>query len=311
MQQKIDFLLLMSIFTKKNLAHMIFQGTGVALVTPFNTDGSIDYNAFSNLIEYVIAGGVDFLVALGTTAETPTLTTTEKKDILQFVIDKNNQRKPLVVGIGGNNTQEIIDTIQAYPTKDIDGILSVVPYYNKPSQEGIYQHFKAIAQSTDKPIILYNVPGRTVTNMLPNTALRLANDFKNIVAIKEASGNMAQCMDLVQNAPKHFSILSGDDELILPQIAVGMTGVISVAANCYPKTFTTMVQQALQQDFISAQTLHYQLLPAIRLLFAEGNPTGVKYVLAQKGILQNALRLPLLPATEGLQQAFQPYIKAL
>jgi len=290
---------------------MNFQGTGVALVTPFTSDKAIDFEALGKLVEYVIEGGVDFLVALGTTAETPTLSASEQLDILNFVIKQNNKRKPLVVGIGSNNTQHVIDTIKAYPMNEVDGILTVVPYYNKPSQEGIYQHFKAIASATDKAIILYNVPGRTVTSMLPATALRLANEFQNIVAIKEASGNLAQCMELVEGAPAHFNVLSGDDDLVLPQIAIGMKGVISVAANSYPKQFTTMVNLALENDAKAAQPLHYALLPAIKLLFAEGNPTGVKYVLAQKGILKNELRLPLIKSSETLEKSFEPYINAL
>jgi len=290
---------------------MNFQGTGVALVTPFREDLSVDYESLGKLIEYVIGGGVDFLVALGTTAETPAMTADEKLEVLKFIIQKNNKRKPLVVGIGGNNTRDVTDTIAAYPMAEVDGILSVVPYYNKPSQEGIYQHFKTIAASTDKPVILYNVPGRTVTNMLPATTLRLARECSNIVAIKEASGNMAQCMELVQGAPAHFSVLSGDDDLVLPQVAIGMKGVISVAANCYPETFTAMVRHALRHDIAAAQPLHYLLLPAIRLLFAEGNPTGVKHVLAEKGLIRNVLRLPLVAASDSLREAFQPYTEAL
>jgi len=290
---------------------MNFQGTGVALVTPFTASKAIDFDALGKLVDYVIDGGVDFLVALGTTAETPTLSAAEQLEVLNFIIQQNNKRKPLVVGIGSNNTQHVIDTIKAYPMEEVDGILTVVPYYNKPSQEGIYQHFKAIASATDKAIILYNVPGRTVTNMLPATALRLANEFKHIVAVKEASGNLGQCMELVQGAPAHFNVLSGDDDLVLPQIAIGMKGVISVAANSFPKQFTAMVNHALQHEIAAAQTLHYALLPATKLLFAEGNPTGVKYVLAQKGIIQNELRLPLITASPQLQQAFEPYINAL
>lgn len=290
---------------------MQFKGTGVALVTPFHTDSSIDFEALGKLVDYVIDGGVDFLVALGTTAETPTMSKEEKLAVLDFIIKHNNKRKPLVVGIGGNHTQAVIDTIKAYPTDAVDGILSVVPYYNKPSQEGMYQHFKAIASSTDKAIILYNVPGRTVANMLPATALRLANEFKNIVAIKEASGNLGQCMELVQGAPEHFTVLSGDDDLVLPQIAIGMHGVISVAANSFPKDFTGMVNAAIAHDMTTAQALHYKLLGAIKALFAEGNPTGVKFVLAQQGIIQNYLRLPLIPASADLEAKFNTILKAL
>lgn len=288
-----------------------FVGTGVALVTPFKIDGSIDFEALGALVEYVIEGGVDFLVALGTTAETPTLSSEEKLGVLNFIIEQNAQRKPLVVGIGGNNTQEVIATLQAFPMDKVDGILSVVPYYNKPSQEGIYQHFAAIAASTDKDIILYNVPGRTVTNMLPATTLRLAKDFANIVAIKEASGSMSQCMELVQGAPEHFVVLSGDDDLVLPQVAIGMNGVISVAANSFPKDFSKMVQLALGNDVVAAQALHYKLLPAIKALFAEGNPTGVKYVLHHYGLMQNQLRLPLITASNDLESKFKQILEAL
>ena len=280
-----------------------FQGAGVALVTPFHQDESIDFDALGRIVDRVIAGGTDFLVALGTTAETPTLSKEEKQRVLEFIIQHNNGRKPIVVGIGGNNTRELIDTLHSYPMDQIDGILSVAPYYNKPGQEGIYRHFKALAEATDKPIILYNVPGRTVTNILPETALRLAREFSHIVAIKEASGNIPQCMELVQNAPEHFAVLSGDDNLLLAQVAIGMKGVISVAVNCYPQDFCKMVHLALNNETEAARALHYQMLHAVNLLFAEGNPTGVKAVLAQQGICQNVLRLPLVPASETLQSA--------
>jgi len=222
--------------------------------------------------------------------------------VLNFVLDHNNNRVPVVVGIGDYNTQGLLDTLKDYPMERVNGILSVAPYYNKPSQEGIYQHFKTLAQATDKPIILYNVPGRTVTNILPETAVRLANDFKNIVAIKEASGNIPQCMELVSRAPESFTVLSGDDNLILAQAAIGMKGVISVAANCYAKDFCAMVKHALKNEMNEARNLHYGLLKRIDLLFAEGNPTGVKYVLHLQGLCENILRLPLVPASEVLQQ---------
>lgn len=280
----------------------IFRGTGVALVTPFTNDTSVDFPVLEKLINHVIANGVNYLVALGTTAETPTLTSREKKEILAFIIEKANGRVPVVCGIGGNNTAEVMAQLNEYDLNHVAGILSVAPYYNKPSQEGIYQHFKAIASATDKPIILYNVPGRTVTNILPATALRLANGFKNIVAIKEASGNFSQCMDLVKGKPAHFAVLSGDDDLVMPQISIGLEGVISVAANCYTRDFTAMVDWALQGDFYKAQQLHYKLIDAIRLLFAEGNPTGVKYALSKMGIGENVLRLPLVAASEELKK---------
>ena len=282
----------------------MFEGTGVALVTPFTNDNAVDYTALGKIIDNVIEGGVNFLVALGTTAETPTLSKVEKKQILQFVIEHNNGRVPVVVGIGENSTQALLDTMAEYPMDKVQGILSVVPYYNKPSQEGIYQHFKTLASATDLPIILYNVPGRTVTNMLPDTAIRLAKEFKNIVAIKEASGNIPQCMELVAKAPAHFAILSGDDNLIVAQAAIGMKGVVSVAANCYAKDFCAMVQHALNNEMNEARQLHYQLLRRIDLLFAEGNPTGVKYILHTQSVCENVLRLPLMPATKELQEMF-------
>lgn len=288
-----------------------FQGTGVALVTPFTKDGAIDYPALAKLVEHVIENKVDFLVALGTTAETPTLSTEEKQAVLRFIIQQNNKRVPLVCGAGGNNTAAVIHQLQTWDWNGVDGLLSVVPYYNKPTQEGIYQHFKAIASATPLPIILYNVPGRTVTNMLPATTLRLAQEFKHIVAVKEASGNMAQCMELVQGAPADFAVLSGDDDLVLPQMAIGMHGVISVAANCFTKDFSQMVQLARQGQFEAAKGLHYRLLKGINLLFAEGNPAGVKCVLQEMGMMQDTLRLPLVNVSAATQNQIQDYLKSI
>lgn len=273
----------------------IFRGTGVALVTTFLSNGDIDFPALEKMVNHVIDNGVNYIVALGTTAETPTLSTSEKKEILATIIKVANNRVPIVCGIGGNNTQHVIQDINSYDLTGVSGILSVVPYYNKPTQEGIFQHFKAIAEATEKPIILYNVPGRTVANMSAETTLKLAHSYSHIVAVKEASGNMAQCMDLIAQKPKHFAVLSGDDDLVLPQIAMGMEGVISVAANCFTKDFCHMVQAALNHNLEEAQTLHYKLLPAIRLLFAEGNPAGVKAVLHHMGLIEENLRLPLVP----------------
>lgn len=275
-----------------------FRGTGVALVTPFKNDLTVDFDALRRLVDHVINHGVQYIVALGTTAETPTLDADDKKEILACIVRSVAERVPVVCGMGGNNTFEIIQQIKDYDLTKVAALLSVAPYYNKPTQEGMYQHFKAIASATDKPIILYNVPGRTSSNLLPETALRLANDFSNIIAIKEASGNMVQCMELIQGAPAHFAVLSGDDNLVVPQIAIGMQGVISVAANCYTRDFTDMVNAALADDYVTARKLHYQLLQGIDLLFVEGNPAGVKYVLQEIGLLDGNIRLPLVPVSE-------------
>lgn len=277
----------------------LFRGTGVALVTPFRKDLSVGFDSLRRLVSHVIDNGVDYLVALGTTAETPTLTSDEKKEVLACIVSAADGRVPVVCGMGGNNTADVLQLLSEYDLSKVDGLLSVVPYYNKPSQEGMYQHFKAIAAATDKPIILYNVPGRTSSNLLPQTALRLANEFPNIVAIKEASGNLIQCMELVAGAPEYFAVLSGDDDLVVPQLSIGMQGVISVAANCFTKDFTSMVNLALEGNYEEARKLHYKLLPGIHLLFTEGNPAGVKYTLEVLELGYNNLRLPLIPVSEA------------
>lgn len=286
-----------------------FRGTGVALVTPFTKNGFIDFKGLAKMIDHVINNGVDYIVALGTTAETPTLTSDEKKEVLTSVLNHTAGRTPVVVGIGGNNTADVLQCIATYHLDGVAGLLSVAPYYNKPSQEGIYQHFKAIAGATKLPVILYNVPGRTVTNILPQTVIRIAQDCPNVVAIKEASGNLVQCMELIAAKPDGFVVLSGDDNLVVPQIAIGMEGVISVAANCFTRDFTAMVHAALGGDFTAARVLHYKLLSGIELLFAEGNPSGVKQVLSELGLIRNTLRLPLVPATEELGGRIQAFIK--
>jgi 4-hydroxy-tetrahydrodipicolinate synthase len=293
------------------MAYQQLKGTGVALVTPFQKDGSVDYPALEKLVNSVIKGGVDFLVALGTTAETPTLSTDEKKAVLKAVVTYNNKRVPVVCGIGGNNTDEVVHHLKEFDLKDVAAILSVSPYYNKPTQEGIYQHFKAVAKATDKPIILYNVPGRTGGNILPATALRLAADFKNIVAIKEASGNLVQCMELIQNKPENFTVLSGDDNLVLAQMAIGMEGVISVAANCFAADFTEMVNLAMVNKYEKARKLHYKLLTGIDLLFADGNPPGVKYVLSKQGICGNTFRLPVVPVSDATAKKLDAFLKTI
>ena len=285
-----------------------FAGTGVALVTPFNSYSSIDFNSLEKVVNHVIEGGVNFLVALGSTGETPTLSREEQQQVLSFIVEKCNGRVPVVCGIAGNNTAEVVNNVKTYDLTGVSGILSASPHYNKPSQEGIYQHFKAIATATKLPIILYNVPGRTSSNMAPATVLRLANEFSNIVAIKEASGNLSQCMELVQGKPAHFAILSGDDDLFICQAAIGMEGVISVAANSYPKQFTTMVNHLLKGDYAKGRELHYQLIDGIRLLFAEGNPTGVKCTLDELGVCPAYVRLPLVPATDELRKKIKAYL---
>ena len=275
------------------------KGTGVALITPFNTDGSIDYPSLEKLVNYVVKGGVDFLVALGTTGETPTLSAEEKQSVLAAIIQYNADRLPVVCGIGGNNTEEVVHQLKTYELRGVSAILSVTPYYNKPAQEGLYQHYKAVAEATNKPIILYNVPGQTGGNILPETVARLARDFKNIVGIKEACGNMVQCMELMRQVPDNFTVLSGDDNLVLAQMAMGMDGVISVAANCYTREMTEIINLALVSKYDKARKAMYKMLTGIDLLFAEGNPAGVKYVLSKMDLCQNVLRLPLVPVTEA------------
>lgn len=288
-----------------------FKGTGVALITPFKKNKSVDFEALRKLVDHVIDNGVDFLVALGTTAETPTLSSAEKLDVLFNVIEQCNKRIPVVVGIGGNNTAEVINQFANYPLDQVDGILSVSPYYNKPSQAGIIAHFKELDKVAPKPIILYNVPGRTGSNMTSTTTIKLANECEHIVAVKEASGNMVQCMELIQHKPKDFSVLSGDDNLTLAQIAVGFDGVISVAANCYTKDFCEMVHSALKHSIVHAQKLHYKLLDGIDLLFAEGNPAGVKCVLSELNICENEFRLPVVPVSHDTHERIKAFLNKL
>ena len=268
---------------------------GVALITPFNEDGTIDFPALARLIEYQIQNGIDYLVALGTTAETPTLTEDEKARVRAFIIEKVNGRVPIVLGLGGNNTNAIVENLKTQNFDGIDAILSVVPYYNKPSQEGIYQHYKAIASATKLPVILYNVPGRTGVNMTAETTLRLARDFDNIVAIKEASGNITQMDDIIKNKPSDFMVISGDDGITFPLITLGAVGVIAVIGNAFPREFSRMVRLALNGDYASALTIHHRFTELFSLLFVDGNPAGVKCLLHAMGYIQNQLRLPLVP----------------
>ncbi len=291
------------------MGYQQLKGTGVALITPFQKNGSIDFPALEKLTGNLLKGGVDFLVALGTTAETPTLTSAERQEVLTAIIGYTNGQVPVVCGIGGNNTNEVVEQLKTMDLQGVDTILSVVPYYNRPTQEGIYQHFKTIAGATNKQIILYNVPGRTGSNMLPETVLRLAAECKNIIGLKEANGNIVQNMELLQNKPDNFTVLSGDDNLALAQMALGMEGVISVAANCFTKEITDIVNLAIVGKFDKARKVLYKILPAIDLLFADGNPPGVKYALSKQGFCNNVLRLPLVPVSEATAKKMDNFLK--
>lgn len=276
------------------------KGVGVALVTPFNEDLSVDFDSLTRLVEYNIENGTNYLVVLGTTAEAATLSAAEKQEVIKHVIKINNKRLPLVLGIGGNNTLEVKKQIEEADLTDFDAVLSVSPYYNKPNQEGLYQHYKMLA-STGKQIIIYNVPGRTGQNIEASTTLRLANEFPNLFMIKEAAPNILQYFDILRKKPANFSLVSGDDEYTLPVTLAGGDGVISVIGQGYPKEFSTMVQLAFEVKVKEAYEIHNKLVEITRLIFAEGNPCGIKTVLAEKGIIKNYLRLPLVVASEGLQ----------
>lgn len=291
------------------MAYQQLKGTGVALVTPFLKNGSIDYPSLEKIVTHTIKGGVDFLVALGTTAETPTLTHQEKQELLAAIVRFANGQVPIVCGVGGNNTSEVLEQLSEYDLSGVAAIMSVTPYYNKPTQEGLYQHFKAIANATEKAVVLYNVPGRTGCNLLPATAIRLANDCKNIVAVKEASGNMTQCLELIQNKPDHLTVLSGDDDLTLAHMAIGMEGIISVAANCFTKDMTDIINLSIVGKFDKARKIFYRLLPGIQLLFVEGNPAGVKCVLSEMELCDNTLRLPLVPVSDATAKHITNYLK--
>ena len=287
------------------------RGTGVALVTPFKDNMEIDYPALERVIDFVIDNGVEYVITLGTTGETPTLSKEEKIELILFTYEKVADRVPVVVGIGGNNTLSLIKDLETFPLQKAAAVLSASPYYNKPSQEGIYQHYKALAEVSPKPIILYNVPGRTGRNMTAATTLRLAHDFKNIVGIKEASGDMTQSMQILKDKPADFLVVSGDDNLAMPQIACGMDGVISVAANCLPKQFSEMVRLSLKGNFAAAKLLNDQMLEAYELLFAENNPAGVKAFMTELNLLENNLRLPVVPLSEGLHTSVKNYLQRL
>jgi 4-hydroxy-tetrahydrodipicolinate synthase len=277
------------------------SGTGVALVTPFHKDGSIDFKGFRKLLEHIIGQNADYLVPLGTTGESVTLTVDEKTAVLDFVLEINDNRLPVVLGLGGNSTQEIVNCLRRMNLTGVEAILSVSPYYNKPSQKGIYQHYKQIANTSPVPIIVYNVPGRTASNILPETTLSLASDLENIIGIKEASGNMEQIMQIIREKPADFLVISGDDALTMPLMAVGADGVISVVANAYPGEFAAMVRYARQGKTESAKNIHYSLLEMIQLLFTEGNPSGIKALLSHLDICNEFTRLPITGVSKSLQ----------
>ncbi|MDE7110851.1 MAG: 4-hydroxy-tetrahydrodipicolinate synthase [Muribaculaceae bacterium] len=278
------------------MSRVNLKGMGVALITPFKSDKTIDFQALAHLVEYQIRCGIDFIVVLGTTAETPTLTADERRQVRDFVAQRVNGRVPLVLGLGGNNTMGVIEEIRLTDLSAYDAILSVVPYYNKPSQEGIYQHYAAIAAAAPVPIVLYNVPGRTGVNMTAETTLRLAQDFpEKIIAVKEASGNFTQIDDIIKRKPADFMVISGDDGITFPLITLGAVGVISVIGNAFPKEFSRMVRLALEGDFANALQIHHKFTELFSLLFVDGNPAGVKCLLHAMGYIENELRLPLVP----------------
>jgi 4-hydroxy-tetrahydrodipicolinate synthase len=287
-----------------------FWGTGVAIVTPFRKDDSVDFNSLATLIEHIVVNKAEYIVVLGTTGETPTLTKDEKKAILGFVIETVNKRVPLVVGIGGYNTQDVINKIKKTDFDGIDAVLSVTPYYNKPNQKGLYSHYQAIASSCPVPIIIYNVPGRTGCNITAETTLKLAHDFNDqFVGIKEASGNFTQIMKIIQGKPDNFLVISGDDAITLPMISIGASGVISVVANAFPMEFSTMVRKALEMKYNEARLIHYRLIEIIENLFVEGSPAGIKAALNILGLVQNQVRMPLTTVSRATYNKLSELIK--
>ncbi|MFN8325225.1 MAG: 4-hydroxy-tetrahydrodipicolinate synthase [Flavobacteriaceae bacterium] len=286
-------------------------GTGVALITPFKKDFSVDTEALKTIVNYQIDNGIDYLVVLGTTAESATLSADEKELVIKTIVEANDKRLPLVLGVGGNNTQKVVEELKNRDLSDFDAILSVSPYYNKPTQEGIYQHFKAVAEASPIPVILYNVPGRTASNMLPSTVLRLANDFKNIVGIKEAAGDIVQAMKLIQDKPKDFLVISGDDMITLPMVLAGGAGVISVIGEGFPKKFSDMVRLGLNKRVDEAYKLHYLLADSIDLIFEQGNPAGIKEVFKSLGLAENTVRLPLVNVDENLSKRIQLFVEKM
>ena len=286
-------------------------GTGVALATPFRKDFSIDTEALIRIVNFSIDGGVEYLVAMGTTAENATMSQDEKEFVIQTIVDTNNGRLPLVLGVGGNNTMEVVEELKNRDLSPFEAILSICPYYNKPTQEGIYQHFKAISEASSIPVILYNVPSRTGSNMLPSTVMRLANDFKNIIAIKEAAGDMVQAMHLLKNKPKDFLVLSGDDMIALPMVLAGGSGVISVIGQGFPKEFSEMIRLGLNRKVDDAFKTHYLLSDSIDMIFEQGNPAGIKQVFHSLGIAENTVRLPLVKVDDSLASRIDQFVNKM
>ena len=293
------------------MVHNIFKGLGIALITPFKEDGSVDYEALIRLVDYQLSNGADFFCILATTGETPTLTAAEKLKIKDTIVDYVQARVPILMGCGGNNTAAVVDELKNGDFRGIDGILSVCPYYNKPSQEGLYQHFKAIAAATSLPVVLYNVPGRTGVNLQAATTVRLARDCQNIVAIKEASGNLEQVDEIIKNKPNDFDVISGDDSLTFPMISCGAVGVISVIGNALPKEFSKMIRLQMRGEYDPARKIHHRFTDLFSLLFVDGNPAGVKAMLSEMGFIENVLRLPLVPMRIKNMQRMSEILKEL
>lgn len=291
------------------MENLNLKGLGVALITPFKEDERVDYEALGRLVDYQIENGTDYLVVLGTTAETPTLTEEEKNAIIKLVVSHVNGRIPIILGVGGNCTRTVVNKLETANFKGIDAILSVVPFYNKPSQEGIYQHYKAIAHATDLPLILYNVPGRTGVNMTAETTLRIAQEFDNVIAVKEASNNIKQMDDIIKNKPAHFHVISGDDGIAFPLITLGAIGVISVIGNALPREFGQMIRLALAGDYEKARAIHHHFMELFSLMFVDGNPAGVKSVLNMMGFIENKLRLPLVPTRIDTYEKIQEVLR--
>ncbi|WP_026978152.1 4-hydroxy-tetrahydrodipicolinate synthase [Flavobacterium tegetincola] len=284
-----------------------FVGTGVALVTPFKKDFSVDHEALEKIVNHVIEGGVEYLVVLGTTGEPATLTSEEKEAVIDTIVKVNNKRLPLVLGVGGNNTMQLVEELKTRDFTAFSAILSVSPYYNKPTQEGIYQHFSAIAKAAPLPVILYNVPGRTASNMLPSTVIRLANEFSNLIGIKEAAGDIVQAMKIIQGKPKDFLVISGDDMITLPMVLAGGSGVISVIGEGFPKEFSQMVRLGLERKVDEAYALHYKIAEATDMIFEQGNPAGIKHVFKALGLAENTVRLPLVAVNDDLASRLQAF----